>query len=95
MYLPEVSKTTHFVAREDKLQKMQDTLAGTDRRRCVVLQGLGGMGKKQLALTYIRRHQLDHTAVIWFKPRTKQQSFRACRSEPCAFYNTTQRRPIC
>ncbi|OAA34539.1 Tetratricopeptide-like helical [Metarhizium rileyi] len=68
-YLAEVSENTHFVARDEELRRMQNILASTKRRRSVVIQGIGGMGKTQLALAYIRRNQSDHTAVIWFNAK--------------------------
>lgn len=68
-YLPEVPEISHFVAREDELSQMKDVLVGTNRRRCVVLHGLGGMGKTQLTLAYIRRHQADYTAIMWFNAK--------------------------
>lgn len=67
--LPELPSVSHFVARDHELRKMQGALANTERRRSVVLHGLGGTGKTQLTLEYIRRHQADYTAVIWWNAR--------------------------
>jgi hypothetical protein len=54
-----------FVAREKELSKMHELLYGHSGRACVVLHGLGGIGKTQLAITYARRHKEKHTAIFW------------------------------
>ncbi|KAH8794724.1 hypothetical protein BGZ57DRAFT_1012390 [Hyaloscypha finlandica] len=59
---PEV---TQFVAREKELSKMHELLQGHSSRSCVVLHGLGGIGKTQLAITYARRHKEKYTAIFW------------------------------
>jgi len=35
------------------------------RRTVVVLQGMGGMGKTQIAFEYVRRNKEDYTTVFW------------------------------
>ncbi|KAJ6073234.1 hypothetical protein N7467_011319 [Penicillium canescens] len=72
-----VSEVSHFVARKDELQMVQKALKGSERRTAIVY-GLGGMGKTQLAIAYIRRHRLDYSAVIWMNARDEtglKQSF--------------------
>jgi hypothetical protein len=59
---PEV---TQFVAREKELSKMHELLQGHSSRSCVVLHGLRGIGKTQLAITYARRHKEKYTAIFW------------------------------
>jgi ATP/maltotriose-dependent transcriptional regulator MalT len=56
---------TQFVAREKELSKMHELLQDHSNRSCVVLHGLGGMGKTQLAITYARRHKEKYTAIFW------------------------------
>ncbi|KAH7309254.1 hypothetical protein BKA65DRAFT_519502, partial [Rhexocercosporidium sp. MPI-PUGE-AT-0058] len=46
--LHDISEVEHFVAREDELLKIHQTLKGDGSRRAVVLHGLGGIGKTQL-----------------------------------------------
>jgi hypothetical protein len=60
-------EATRFVAREEELSKMYELLQGRGHRSrsCVVLHGLGGMGKTQLAITYARRHKEKYTAIFW------------------------------
>lgn len=46
---------------------MHELLHGHVRtgRAAVVLHGLGGIGKTQLAIAYIRKHQEKYTAIFW------------------------------
>ena len=58
-------EATQFVAREQELSKMHGLLQDHSSRSCVVLHGLGGMGKTQLAITYARRQKEKYTAIFW------------------------------
>jgi hypothetical protein len=53
---------------------------GNQSGRCtVVVHGLGGMGKTQLAIAYMKRHRNDYSASIWLNARDEislNQSFR-------------------
>jgi hypothetical protein len=63
-----------FVAREEELSKMEQFLCPAiinQRRNILVLHGLGGIGKTQLALEYARRHQNDYSAVFWLDGKTR------------------------
>ena len=44
---------------------MHKLLQDHSSRSCVILHGLGGMGKTQLAITYARRHKEKYTAIFW------------------------------
>uniref|UniRef100_A0ACC1R8X0 Uncharacterized protein n=1 Tax=Lecanicillium saksenae TaxID=468837 RepID=A0ACC1R8X0_9HYPO len=73
------AETTHFVAREDELAWMHQRLERQAGRSTVVVHGLGGMGKTQLAIAYMKRHRNDYSASIWLNARDKtslNQSFR-------------------
>ncbi|TVY13910.1 Protein SERAC1, partial [Lachnellula arida] len=63
--LAEVSETEHFVARQKELADIQKALGDNGGRCTVVLQGLGGIGKTQLAVAYAKLHRADYTAVLW------------------------------
>jgi hypothetical protein len=68
---------SHFVARKDELQKVQEALKGSGRCTAIV-HGLGGMGKTQLAIAYMKRHRFDYSAEIWMNARDEtrlKQSF--------------------
>ncbi|KAH8196611.1 hypothetical protein TruAng_009237 [Truncatella angustata] len=61
--LSEVPETQHFVARESEIAKMRRTLDSDGSRRVVVLHGLGGIGKTQLAVAYTKRRGVDSTEL--------------------------------
>jgi hypothetical protein len=60
--------TDHFVQRDAEMgQLVRFFQPDTDRKRrkVFVVHGLGGMGKTQLCVEYVRRHKGDFTAVFW------------------------------
>lgn len=70
---------SHFVAREEELAWMHQKLGRSPGRQTVVVHGLGGMGKTQLAIAYMKRHRNDYSASIWLNARDEtslNQSFR-------------------
>jgi len=74
-----VTETRHFVGREEELIWMHQRLDRRSGRRTVIVHGLGGMGKTQLAVAYTKRHRSDYSASIWLNARDEtslRQSFR-------------------
>ncbi|KAF6804850.1 NB-ARC and TPR domain protein [Colletotrichum musicola] len=65
----EVTGVNRFVARGDELRRMHEVLKWNGERRTAVLHGLGGMGKTQLTIAYIKRHRADYSATIWMNAR--------------------------
>jgi hypothetical protein len=64
--LSRISEAEHFVARDKELASIHRTLVGSDgSRRTVVLHGLGGIGKTQLAIAYTKRYKADYSAIFW------------------------------
>lgn len=77
--LSEVTVTSHFVGREEELAWIHRELSKSPGGQTAVLQGLGGMGKTQLAIAYMKRHQKYYSASIWLNARNEtslKQSFR-------------------
>lgn len=65
-YVP-YNRPKQFFGRETELESMHEELsiAAKHRSRCVLLHGLGGIGKSRLAMEYIEQHRNDYGAVIW------------------------------
>lgn len=58
----------YFVGREEALAETHRRLIAADvTRRRVVLTGLGGVGKSQLAAEYAYRHRTDYDLVWWVR----------------------------
>ncbi|KAI6080082.1 hypothetical protein F4821DRAFT_104114 [Hypoxylon rubiginosum] len=102
--LSQVTDVPRFVAREDELKQMHEILGKGGERRTVILHGLGGMGKTQLAREYIKRHRIQFSAAIWLNARdvaSLQQSFMQAaqqihRQYPSVIYvgNAVQNRDV-
>jgi hypothetical protein len=58
-------EAAQFVARESELAEMHQILHSKTSRSAVVLHGLGGIGKTQLAIEYTRRHKEKYTVIFW------------------------------
>lgn len=57
-----------FVGREEELDMIKATFRGGGSRRGIVtLQGLGGVGKTQLAVTFVKRFRDMFSAVFWLR----------------------------
>ena len=85
-------KATQFVAREKELSKMNELLQGYSSRSCVVLHGLGGIGKTQLAIAYARRHKEKYTATFWLNANNKDSlklSFRDAAQQVLRYHPLT------
>lgn len=98
--LSAVTEVEQFVAREEELARIHETLRHGSDRRIAVVHGLGGMGKTQLAVAYAKRHRGDYSAMFWLNARdetTLKQGFvtvaeRILREHPSVVYiaNTVQ-----
>jgi hypothetical protein len=89
--MPVVNK---FVARDEEMQKLESLLINgpipsRGRRNVVVVHGMGGIGKTQLAVEFSRKHHQHFSAVFWLDGSSEtslKQSFvgmmkRISRSE--------------
>jgi hypothetical protein len=73
-----VSDVDHFVARKTELVEIHKALSGDGSRRTVVLYGLGGIGKTQLSVAYVKRHKDSYSAIFWLNIKDEdslKQSF--------------------
>ncbi|KAJ5899929.1 hypothetical protein N7495_004673 [Penicillium taxi] len=63
----------NFVGREAELDRLWQYFKPTDfqRRKVVILHGLGGIGKTQLAVQFAREHQHDFTAIFWLSGKDR------------------------
>ncbi|MCJ1454652.1 hypothetical protein MMC28_005005 [Mycoblastus sanguinarius] len=62
------SQVSHFVGRGELLVKIDEIFSpGTNERRIIVLHGMGGQGKTQIALEYCRRAKISgkFPTIIW------------------------------
>ena len=69
-------RNDNFTGRDRELAEIHKALhsgdAATPRRRVMVLHGLGGIGKTQLAVQYAYIHQKYYTSVWWVNASTSQ-----------------------
>lgn len=74
--IPEIE---NLVGREEELAGIKEAFQGNgSHRKTVVLQGLGGIGKTQLAATFVTQQRDFHSAMFWLNGRSEdllKQSF--------------------
>jgi hypothetical protein len=85
---------SQFVARQKELSEMHELLHGRGRssRSGVVLHGLGGIGKTQLAIEYIRKHKEKYTAILWLNANDEDSlrlSFRDIAQQILMYHPST------
>ncbi|KAF2788218.1 hypothetical protein K505DRAFT_315276 [Melanomma pulvis-pyrius CBS 109.77] len=90
------ARLENFSGREDILEDVKICLSSTSsekgrlcKRGVVVLQGMGGIGKSQIALEYLYRNIEDYTAVFWIdatNPSTVEESGRGIMGGLIAHY---------
>lgn len=74
-----VPEIENFVGREKLLIEIKEAFQGDGSdRKTVLLQGLGGIGKTQLAVTFIKQQRKTFSAVFWLNGKNEdllKQSF--------------------
>jgi tetratricopeptide (TPR) repeat protein len=63
------ARNDRFTGREEVLRRLREELCsrGTTANPPIVLHGLGGVGKTQLALEYVHRFRSDYDLVFWLE----------------------------
>ncbi|KAF1937765.1 hypothetical protein EJ02DRAFT_437617 [Clathrospora elynae] len=78
--VPEMLHIERFVGRDEELDKIHEELQHDGSRKTVVVHGLGGMGKTQLALAYAKQQRDEYSAVFWLNSKnadTLKQGYAA------------------
>jgi NB-ARC domain len=74
--IPEIE---HFVGRKEELNKIRQIFRGDgSHREIIVLWGLGGIGKTQLAVRFTKQLRDTYSAIFWLNGKNEQmvkQSF--------------------
>ncbi|KAE8553941.1 hypothetical protein EYB25_002479 [Talaromyces marneffei] len=63
----------NFLGRQKELERLWHHLQpqNSNSRTVAILQGLGGIGKTQLALRFARDHKADYTTILWVNGRSR------------------------
>ena len=75
-WLVPLPRNPFFTGREAALERLHALLCSgqvTAITHSSALQGLGGVGKTQIALEYAYRHALDYSAVFWIGAESEEQ----------------------
>ncbi|KAF7555253.1 hypothetical protein G7Z17_g2323 [Cylindrodendrum hubeiense] len=73
-----VTDVHEFVGRKDELAQIHRALNKSEGRRSIILHGLGGIGKTQLVIKYLKNYHTNYSATIWLNASDEislQQSF--------------------
>ncbi|KAJ0421517.1 purine and uridine phosphorylase [Aspergillus carlsbadensis] len=82
LHLRNVPAIHQFLGREDELQKLWNGLGpkSSPLRKVAVLDGLGGIGKTQLAIRFARTHNQDFSAIFWISSEDQGALMRSLAS---------------
>jgi hypothetical protein len=94
--------TDHFVKRVTEMAQLEkffgtDIDADRKQRKVFVVHGLGGMGKTQLCVEYVRQHKADFTAIFWLDGSSKdalRQSLAGAAARVVREGRLTTERPL-
>jgi len=69
--VPAIAK---YIGRGSEISRLQELLlsTGPERRKVVVIHGLGGVGKTQLAIEFARKHKENYTAIFGWTGRVRR-----------------------
>ena len=61
------------MGREEELNKIKEAFQDhVSQRKVVLLCGLGGIGKTQLAVAFLKRHRDIYPAIFWFNGKNER-----------------------
>jgi hypothetical protein len=63
-----------FIGRDDELEQMKTILLSdldSSDRKVLVVGGMGGIGKTQIAIRYAKRHHTSYSSVFWINATTE------------------------
>jgi hypothetical protein len=72
--LANIPVTDHFVPRDvetNMISKFFQCASEERRQRVFVVHGMGGIGKTQLSVEYVRKHKDDFSAIFWLDGSSK------------------------
>ena len=69
-----------FCGREEILAEMEDYFSSKQIRRIILLNGMGGVGKTQIALKYTYLHQQEYSTIVWLNVKDYNALIDQCRS---------------
>ena len=88
--LSAVPEIKEFVGRKQEHLRIKEAFQGNgSQRKVVILHGLGGIGKTQLAIAYIKEHRDIYSAIFWLQGEnedTLKQSFVQMDKRLCIEY---------
>lgn len=67
-----IPELVQFVGRKKELNKIKEAIQGDgSQRRVVVLHGLSGIGKTQLAIAFVKEHREAYSTVFWLNGKNE------------------------
>jgi hypothetical protein len=74
-----------FIGREAELQSMESILQLQSNspgsiRKVLILGGMGGIGKTQLAISYAKRHRHSYSSVLWLNANNEATLHNSVRA---------------
>lgn len=74
-----------FIGREAEFQDMETLLepqpdSPSSIRKVLILGGMGGIGKTQLAITYAKRHRQSYSSIFWLNASTEARLNNSLRA---------------
>lgn len=84
-----VPEIEYFVGRSEELNEIKDAFQGDEaNRKIVLLQGLGGIGKTQLAVEFIKQQRDSYSAVFWLNGTNEDMLKESFSTMAKRLYNT-------